>query len=59
MAAAPLTVDAADGEHLARLVSLVDTGALRVADAVPLTDAQEAHARLATPGTRGRVILTT
>lgn len=51
---------AADGEHLARLVALVDADALtlRVADAFPLADAPKAHARLATPGTRGRIILT-
>lgn len=51
---------AADGEHLARLVALVDAGelALRVADAFPLADAPKAHALLATPGTRGRIILT-
>lgn len=51
---------AADGRHLARLVALVDEGALtlRVADAFPLADAQKAHALLATPGTRGRIILT-
>ncbi|WP_329390722.1 NADP-dependent oxidoreductase [Streptomyces sp. NBC_01351] len=51
---------AADGEHLARLVSLVDSGALalRVADAFDLADAAKAHAHLATPGTRGRIILT-
>lgn len=51
---------AADGEHLARLVSLVDAGelTLRVADTFPLADAQKAHDRLATPGVRGRIILT-
>lgn len=51
---------AADGEHLARLVSLVDAGALtlRVADTFPLADAPKAHAHLATPGTRGRIVLT-
>ncbi|MEU9146299.1 NADP-dependent oxidoreductase [Streptomyces sp. NPDC048349] len=51
---------AADGEHLARLVALVDDGALslRVADVFPLADAAKAHALLATPGTRGRIILT-
>lgn len=51
---------APDGEHLARLVSLVDAGelTLRVADAFPLADAQKAHDRLAAPGVRGRIILT-
>ncbi|WP_327419368.1 NADP-dependent oxidoreductase [Streptomyces sp. NBC_01233] len=51
---------AADGERLARLVSLVDAGelTLRVADAFPLADAPKAHDRLATPGVRGRIILT-
>ncbi|MDH6545042.1 NADPH:quinone reductase-like Zn-dependent oxidoreductase [Streptomyces sp. SPB4] len=51
---------APDGEHLGRLVALVDAGelTLRVADTFDLSDAAEAHAALATPGTRGRVILT-
>ncbi|MFD7258524.1 NADP-dependent oxidoreductase [Streptomyces sp. NPDC059874] len=51
---------AADGEHLARLVSLVDAGTLtlRVADTFDLSDAAKAHAHLATPGVRGRIILT-
>lgn len=51
---------AADGEHLARLVSLVDAGALalRVADTFDLSDAAKAHDRLGTPGVRGRIILT-
>ncbi|MEV7521523.1 NADP-dependent oxidoreductase [Streptomyces sp. NPDC091371] len=51
---------AADGEHLARLVSLVDAGglALRAGEAFDLADAAEAHDRLATPGVRGRIILT-
>ncbi|MGZ9932608.1 NADP-dependent oxidoreductase [Streptomyces sp. NC-S4] len=51
---------AADGAHLARLVALVDEGALtlRVAETFPLGEAAEAHARLATPGVRGRIILT-
>lgn len=51
---------AADGAHLARLVSLVDAGALtlRVADTFPLGEAAEAHARLGTSGVRGRIILT-
>ncbi|MEV7585568.1 NADP-dependent oxidoreductase [Streptomyces erythrochromogenes] len=51
---------AADGELLARLVSLVEEGALtlRVAEAFPLAEAAKAHDRLATPGVRGRIILT-
>ncbi|MFE9931572.1 NADP-dependent oxidoreductase [Streptomyces sp. NPDC005533] len=51
---------AADGEHLARLVALVDAGelTLRVADAFPLADAPKAHERLAAAGVRGRIILT-
>ncbi|WP_030721401.1 NADP-dependent oxidoreductase [Streptomyces sp. NRRL F-2580] len=51
---------AADGEHLARLVALVDAGelTLRVADTFPLADAPKAHDRLATAGVRGRIILT-
>ncbi|MFF3086517.1 NADP-dependent oxidoreductase [Streptomyces nojiriensis] len=51
---------AADGAHLARLVALVDEGALtlRVADTFPLGEAAKAHAHLATPGVRGRIILT-
>ncbi|MFJ8012693.1 NADP-dependent oxidoreductase [Streptomyces sp. NPDC096339] len=51
---------AADGEHLARLVSLVEAGdlALRVAEVIDLVDAAKAHDRLATPGVRGRIILT-
>ncbi|MEU9718397.1 NADP-dependent oxidoreductase [Streptomyces sp. NPDC047976] len=50
---------AADGELLARLSALVDAGALtlRVADVFPLADAAKAHEALATPGTRGRVVL--
>lgn len=41
-------------------MSLVDAGALtlRVADTFDLADAAKAHEALATPGTRGRVILT-
>ncbi len=52
---------AADGAHLAELVALVDAGALtlRVAQTIPLADAVKAHARLAEPGTRGRLVLTT
>lgn len=51
---------AADGAHLARLVSLVDAGVLtlRVANTFDLADAAKAHEALGTPGTRGRVILT-
>ncbi|MER7732605.1 NADP-dependent oxidoreductase [Streptomyces erythrochromogenes] len=51
---------AADGELLARLVSLVEQGelTLRVAEAFPLAEAAKAHDRLATPGVRGRIILT-
>ncbi|MFF4329792.1 NADP-dependent oxidoreductase [Streptomyces sp. NPDC001591] len=51
---------AADGAHLARLVALVDEGALtlRVADTFDLDDAAKAHTALAAPGTRGRVVLT-
>ncbi|WP_328793298.1 MULTISPECIES: NADP-dependent oxidoreductase [unclassified Streptomyces] len=51
---------AADGAHLARLVALVDAGALtlRVADAFPLGEAAKAHARLGKSGVRGRIILT-
>ncbi|MGW6786620.1 NADP-dependent oxidoreductase [Streptomyces sp. NPDC054987] len=51
---------AADGELLARLVSLVDEGALtlRVAEVFPLAEAAKAHERLAVPGVRGRIVLT-
>ncbi|WP_330335071.1 NADP-dependent oxidoreductase [Streptomyces sp. NBC_00536] len=51
---------AADGAHLAELVSLVDAGALtlRVAGTYALEDAAEAHARLAEGGARGRLVLT-
>ncbi|MFJ6483823.1 MULTISPECIES: NADP-dependent oxidoreductase [unclassified Streptomyces] len=51
---------AADGAHLARLVALVDAGALtlRVADTFPLGEAAEAHAHLGASGVRGRIILT-
>ncbi|MET9692849.1 NADP-dependent oxidoreductase [Streptomyces sp. NPDC006514] len=51
---------AADGAHLARLVALVDAGALtlRVADTFPLGEAAKAHAHLGTSGVRGRIILT-
>lgn len=50
----------ADGAHLARLVSLVDAGALtlRVSQTFPLGEAAKAHAHLGTPGVRGRIILT-
>jgi NADPH:quinone reductase-like Zn-dependent oxidoreductase len=52
---------APDGEHLARLVALVDEGALtlRVARTLPLDAAAEAHALLVTGGLRGRLVLTT
>ncbi len=51
---------AADGAHLARLVSLVDEGALtlRVSQTFPLGEAAKAHAHFGTPGVRGRIILT-
>ncbi|MFB6809739.1 NADP-dependent oxidoreductase [Streptomyces sp. NPDC056387] len=51
---------AADGAHLAELVGLVDAGALtlRVAQTIALADAAKAHALLAEPGTRGRLVLT-
>lgn len=51
---------APDGEHLGRLVALVDAGelTLRVADTFDLSDAAKAHAALGTPGTRGRLVLT-
>ncbi|MCX5377755.1 NADP-dependent oxidoreductase [Streptomyces sp. NBC_00091] len=51
---------APDGALLGRLSALVDAGALtlRVADAFELGEAVKAHAALATPGTRGRVVLT-
>ncbi|MFD7033508.1 NADP-dependent oxidoreductase [Streptomyces sp. NPDC059917] len=51
---------AADGAHLARLVSLVDEGALtlRVGGTYALADAAAAHARLAEGGARGRLVLT-
>ncbi|MER6448206.1 NADPH:quinone reductase [Streptomyces venezuelae] len=51
---------AADGAHLARLVALVDAGelTLRVAETFPLGEVAKAHARLGTPGVRGRIILT-
>ncbi|WP_323187946.1 zinc-binding dehydrogenase [Streptomyces sp. NBC_01264] len=51
---------AADGAHLARLVTLVDAGelTLRVARTFPLTEVPKAHAHLADPGTRGRIVLT-
>ncbi|AWZ10163.1 MULTISPECIES: NADP-dependent oxidoreductase [unclassified Streptomyces] len=50
---------AADGAHLARLVSLVDAGelTLRVAETFPLAEAPKAHARLADGGLRGRIVL--
>ncbi|MFD9410857.1 NADP-dependent oxidoreductase [Streptomyces sp. NPDC059989] len=51
---------APDGEHLARLVALVDGGvlALRVSETFALADAEKAHARLGVPGVRGRIVLT-
>ncbi|MET8750462.1 NADP-dependent oxidoreductase [Streptomyces sp. NPDC004667] len=51
---------APDGEHLERLVALVDAGelTLRVADTFDLSDAAKAHTALDTPGTRGRLVLT-
>lgn len=51
---------AADGAHLARLVSLVDAGVLtlRVSETFALADAAKAHARLGEPGIRGRLVLT-
>ncbi|MEU8435841.1 NADP-dependent oxidoreductase [Streptomyces sp. NPDC029216] len=51
---------AADGAELGRLAALVDSGALtlRVAETFGLADAAKAHAALAAPGTRGRVVLT-
>lgn len=49
-----------DGEQLAGLVSLVDSGhlTLRVADVLGFDDAAEAHRRLAEGGLRGRLVLT-
>ncbi|MEU3721673.1 NADP-dependent oxidoreductase [Streptomyces sp. NPDC031705] len=51
---------APDGALLARLSALVDAGALtlRVAGTFDLSEAAKAHTALATPGTRGRLILT-
>ncbi|WP_030772596.1 NADP-dependent oxidoreductase [Streptomyces sp. NRRL F-2664] len=51
---------APDGELLAELVALADAGALtlRVSEAFPLAEAAKAHERLATPGVRGRIVLT-
>ncbi|MCF3185298.1 NADP-dependent oxidoreductase [Streptomyces polychromogenes] len=51
---------AADGAELGRLVGLVDAGelTLRVGRTFGLAEAAEAHAVLAAPGTRGRVVLT-
>ncbi|MFJ3927762.1 NADP-dependent oxidoreductase [Streptomyces sp. NPDC090022] len=50
----------ADGELLGRLARLVDSGVLtlRVGQTYPLAAAAEAHAHLAKPGTRGRLVLT-
>jgi NADPH:quinone reductase len=49
----------ADGNRLAALASLVESGALtlRVADTYPLADAATAYARLAEGGLRGRLVL--
>lgn len=51
---------AADGEHLARLVALVDAGelTLRAGETFALAEAAKAHARLAEGGARGRIVLT-
>ncbi|MFF5445841.1 NADP-dependent oxidoreductase [Streptomyces sp. NPDC012888] len=51
---------AADGAQLGRLAALVDRGelVLRVGGTYPLAAAAEAHAALARPGLRGRVVLT-
>ncbi|MFF3615950.1 NADP-dependent oxidoreductase [Streptomyces sp. NPDC002580] len=51
---------AADGARLARLVELVDEGALttRVAGTYALDEAVKAHARLSEGGLRGRLVLT-
>ncbi len=48
-----------DGELLDQLVGLVESGTLRlrVADALPLDRAAEAHRRLAAGGVRGRLVL--
>ncbi len=49
----------ADGNQLADLVGLVESGALtlRVADTYPLAEAESAYARLAKGGLRGRLVL--
>ncbi|HEX8346618.1 MAG TPA: NADP-dependent oxidoreductase [Actinoplanes sp.] len=48
-----------DGHALARLAELIDTGALRieVAEVLPLARASEAHQRLATGRTQGKIVL--
>lgn len=48
-----------DGQRLAQLVALVDAGqlTLRVAQSYPLDQAAAAHARLASGGVRGRLVL--
>lgn len=50
-----------DGERLARLTKLVDSGALtlRVAQVLPLAEAARAHALLEAGGTRGKLLLAT
>jgi NADPH:quinone reductase len=50
----------AEGDRLARLVSLVEEGqlSLRVAQTYPLHDAARAHCRLEKGGVRGRLVLT-
>ncbi|MFC3451469.1 NADP-dependent oxidoreductase [Amycolatopsis speibonae] len=50
----------ADGAALKDLAALVDDGVLtpRIAGTLPLTEAAEAHERLATGGLRGRLVLT-
>jgi NADPH:quinone reductase-like Zn-dependent oxidoreductase len=49
----------ADGARLAELVALVDAGrlTLRVAETLPLSEAADAHRRLAAGGVRGRLVL--
>lgn len=51
----------ADGQQLADLVDLVDSGALtlRVADTLALDNVADAHKRLEAGGLRGRLVLTT
>jgi NADPH:quinone reductase-like Zn-dependent oxidoreductase len=54
-----LTMVTADGERLASLAALADAGHLttRVAETYPLSQASQAHARLARGGLRGRIVL--